>query len=90
MLKNIGFLIKNVPGASKKAEDHFRQTIEVAKEIGANGLLGPAYLDLSLLHKAKKRKDSARECVSEAIKIFEECGAEIYLKQAREELASLD
>jgi tetratricopeptide (TPR) repeat protein len=90
MLKNIGFLIKNVPGASKKAEDHFRQTIAVAKEIGANGLLGPAYLDLSLLHKVKKRKDSARECVSEAIKIFEKCGAEIYLKQAREELASLD
>jgi hypothetical protein len=42
------------------------------------------------LHKAKKRKDLARECISKAIELFELCEAEIYLKQAKEALESLD
>jgi len=87
--KNIGFLVKNVPFADKKAESHFNKAIEVAKEIGAKSLLGPLYLDLGLLHKAKKRTDKARECLSEAIQIFEQCEAEVYLKQAKEVLGSL-
>ncbi len=51
--------------------------------------MGQAYLDLGLLHRAKKRNDKAQECISEAIKIFEECKAEGFLKQARDALASL-
>ena len=89
MAKNIGFLARNVPFASKKAEEHFDKAIEVAKEIGAKGILGQAYLDLGLLHEAKRRKDQARECLSEAMNIFQECEAQIYLKQAKEALASL-
>ncbi|MBW1797215.1 MAG: hypothetical protein JRJ21_02155 [Deltaproteobacteria bacterium] len=87
--KNIGFLIKNVPLADKKAELHFNKTIETAKEIGAKGFLGLAYLDLGLLHKAKKRKDQAKKCISEAVQLFEECEADVYLKQANEALESL-
>ncbi|MBT3368387.1 MAG: AAA family ATPase, partial [Nitrospina sp.] len=87
--KNIGFLVKNVPFADKKAESHFNKAIEVAKEIGAKSLLGPLYLDSGLLHKAKKRTDKAREYLSEAIQIFEQCEAEVYLKQAKEALTSL-
>jgi len=40
MAKNIGGLVKNVPLASKKAEEHFYRAIEVAKEIGAKGTMG--------------------------------------------------
>lgn len=90
LFKNIGFILKNVPFASKKAEAHFNKAIVLAKEIGAKGILGPAYLDLGLLHKAKKRSEQARECISEAIQIFEECEAEVYLEQAKEALASLE
>ena len=36
-----------------------------------------------------KRTDQARECLSEAIQIFEECEAELYLAQAKEASASL-
>ncbi len=90
MAKNIGFLIKNVPFASKKAEDHFNKAINVSKEIGARGILGQAYLDLGLLQKTREKKDKARECISEAAKLFEECEAEVYLKQAKEAMASLD
>ena len=89
IVKNIGFIAKNVPFASKKAEGHFKKVIEVAEEMGAKTILGGVYLDLGLLHKAKKRTDKAKQCISEAIKIFEQCEAEILLKQAKEVFASL-
>ncbi len=89
MIKNIGFIAKNVPFASHKAEKHFNTAIEVAREIGAKGILAGAYLDLGLLHKIKRRTDRARECISNAIELFEECEAKVYLKQAKDALASL-
>jgi len=89
LAKNIGFLVKDAPFAYKKAEEHFNKAIKVAKEIGAKGILGQAYLDLGLLHKAKRKTELARKCISEAIQIFEGCEAEVFLKQAREALASL-
>jgi tetratricopeptide (TPR) repeat protein len=89
MARNIGFILKNAPLAAKKAEAHFEKAIESAGKIGAKGILAQAYLDLGRLHKAKKRIDAARECVSEAIIIFEEYKAEGFLNQANEALASL-
>jgi len=89
MARNIGFLVKNVPFADKKADAHFNNAIEIAAEIGAKSISGPVYLDWGLLHKAKKRKDQARECISKAIELFEQCEAEVYLKQANEALESL-
>jgi class 3 adenylate cyclase/tetratricopeptide (TPR) repeat protein len=88
--KNVGFLIRNGPFASKKAEDHFNRAIEVAEEIGAKGLLGQGYLNLGLLHKAKGKTEQAKQNIAEAIQLFERCEAEIYLKQAKEVLASLE
>jgi hypothetical protein len=87
--KNISFLVKSVPFASRKAEYHFNKAIEVSGEIGAKGTLGQAYLDLGLLQKAKNRKKKATECLSRAIKILEQCEAEGFLRQAKEALASL-
>ena len=87
--KNIGFLVKNVPFAAKKAEEHFNKAIELFKEIGMKGYLGVAYLSLGLLYKATKRTDKARQCILEAINIFQECEAEAYLKQANEAFDSL-
>lgn len=87
--KNIGFLVKNVPFAAKKAESHFRKAIKLAQEIGAKGLLGQVTLELGLLHKIKGRSDEARKCISDAVRLFEECEADVFLKQAQEELASL-
>jgi tetratricopeptide (TPR) repeat protein len=87
--KNIGFLVKNVPFAGKKAEYHFNKAIEVAKEIGAKGVQAQALLDLGLLHKAKGRMGQARKHISKSIELFEESGAEGFLKQAKEALASL-
>ena len=90
MAKNIGFLIKNVPFASKKAEDHFNKAIEVAKEIGAKGTMGVAYLDLGLLYRTKGKTEQAKRFISDAIQIFEQTEADGFLKQAREALSSLE
>lgn len=86
--KNVGFLLKNVPSAGKKAEDHFKKAIEVAREIRANTILGQTLLDLGFLYKARGKIDKAGECLNEAVQILEQCGSEIFLKQAKEELAS--
>jgi class 3 adenylate cyclase/tetratricopeptide (TPR) repeat protein len=89
MIRNMGFIIKNVPLAHRKAEAHFKKAIEVAKKIGAKNILAQSYLDLGNLHKTKKRTEIARECISEAIQIFEECEMEVFLKQAKEAIESI-
>jgi tetratricopeptide (TPR) repeat protein len=87
--KNARFLAKNVPFASKKAESYFNNAIENAKRSGVKGFQGMAYRGLGLLHKAKKRESQAKKCFADAIKIFEECGAKVYLEQTKEALESL-
>jgi tetratricopeptide (TPR) repeat protein len=89
LAKNIAFLIKSAPRAPEKAEYHLQKVIETAKEIGAKSILGQAYLDLGLLHKAKDRTERAREYITESIQIFEQCEADVFLKEAKEALASL-
>ena len=74
--KNFGFLIKNVPFASKKAEAYFNRAIERSKKIGAKGTLGAAYLDLGKLFIAKKEFELAAGPISEAIQILGTCWAE--------------
>jgi tetratricopeptide (TPR) repeat protein len=85
----VGFSLKNVPFASQKAIKHFNRVIELSEEIGAKGAIGPAYLELGLLYKAKGRTAKAQECLSQAIQDFEQSKAETYLKQAKEAFASL-
>jgi len=90
MAKNIGFLVKNVPFAAKKAEEHFEKAIEKCKEIGVKGYLGQTYLSLGLLYKATKRTDQAKGCLLKAVDLFQECEAGEWLKQANEALGTLE
>ena len=89
MARDIGFPIKDIPTAAKKAESHLIKSIEVSEEIGAKFTLAEAYLLLGLLHKAEKRTGEARKNISTAIHIFEQIDAEGYLKQAKEALVSM-
>ncbi len=87
LARNVPFLIKNIPFADRKAQEHLVEVIRVSEKIGRNA--GQAYLDLGLLHKAKKRKDKARESLSEAVRLLRECEADGFLGQAMEALESL-
>ena len=88
LAKNIAFLIKSVPHAPEKAEYHLQKVIDTAKECGVKSILGQASLNLGMLHKAKGRTEQARECINESIHIFEQCEADVFLKQAKEALES--
>jgi hypothetical protein len=89
MMKNIGFLVKNIPIASKTAETHLLEAIKAAEEIDAKGIPGQAYHDLGKLHHIKKKTHEAYRCISNAIQIFEQCEADVYLKQAEEAIKSV-
>lgn len=89
LFKNIGFLIKTFPFAHKKAEKHFNIAMNIAKEIGAKGVLARAYFDMGRLCQIKGRISEARKYITDAIQLFEECGTDVYLKQAKEALAAL-
>ena len=89
IVKNVGFIIKNVPSATKKAENHFNKAIEIAKEIGAKVIEGKAYLELGHLYKAKRSVRNAQDCFARSVQIFKDCGAKVYLKQADEAFRSI-
>ncbi len=89
ILKNFGFLIKTVPFLSAKAETHLNEAINVAKNIGAKGILAQALLDMGQLRKTKGLKDEAKKYIGDAIQLFEECQADAFIKHAREILFSI-
>ncbi len=89
ILKNIGFLMKNLPFAKTKAENHLKKTIVLADEIGAKNFKGQALLDLGRLYRYKKRKEEARKFLMQAVEVFEVCGIETYKRQAEKVLSSL-
>ena len=89
LAKNIGYLIKNVPFASKKAERNFSKAIKLFKKFGMKNFLGQCYLSLGRLYKESNRSDKAKQSIVKSIDCFQECGAEDWLKQANEVLDSL-
>jgi class 3 adenylate cyclase/tetratricopeptide (TPR) repeat protein len=89
MARNAGFLIKTVPFAGKRAEEHYKKAIELSEAIGAQGYRGMACLQLGQLYQKKKKTGPARRYIASAVEIFEACDAAIYLQQAREALASV-
>ena len=86
LARNLGFIMRNILVAGRKAEEYLKKSMEVASQIGAMGLLGQASLGLGLLYKTRGKRDKARQHVLVAIEAFEKCGAEGYLRQAREAL----
>ena len=89
IIKNIRSIVRLVPGAARKAEEHLSMATKISGEIGARVLLGQAHLGLGCLYRAKKRTEKARESILEAISIFEKIEANGYLKQSEEVLNSL-
>jgi hypothetical protein len=89
MAKNLGFLIRNVPFASQNAEKHLCNAIKLLEQMKVKVYLGLAYLSLGLLHKHKRKTAQARQHILDAIQIFKECEAYVYLEQANEALNSI-
>jgi hypothetical protein len=60
----------------------------LTEEIGAHGYRGFSYLELGRINRARKKTDKARQFISKAIEILEECEAEQYLQMARDAIES--
>ncbi|MDX1777626.1 MAG: hypothetical protein R3339_01990, partial [Thermodesulfobacteriota bacterium] len=90
IVRNLGFLIKNLPFARQKAEKHYMRALTSAQKIGAKAMEGQIHLGLGKLYSRTGNREKARHCFLSAIKLFEVCEAEIFLKQAREALSSLE
>jgi tetratricopeptide (TPR) repeat protein len=78
-----------IPNGSQKAKDYCEKAIGVAREIGAKAFLGQCYLSLGLVCSAEGDKDKAKQCISEALSLFEQCELTTYLGQAKQALESL-
>jgi class 3 adenylate cyclase/tetratricopeptide (TPR) repeat protein len=89
LAKNVPFLITHMPFADRDAQKHLGEAVRASREIGSHSQLGQALLSLGLLHRAKKRRDKARECLAEAVRFLEECEVDGPLKEAKEALGSL-
>jgi hypothetical protein len=89
VMRNLGFLLKNLPFARRKAEERLRKSLAVAEEIGARSTAGSASLDLGLLYRFMGKKEQARDCLEKAKLHFEHCEADSYLKQTEDALSSL-
>ena len=89
MLKNFGFLMKNLPNAARKAERQFHKAVKLAEDTKSYLYAGLSWLELARMFKAKKKRDKAGDCLEEAIKVFKMLENEFYLTQAEAALASL-
>ena len=72
-----------------EAENWIRKAIEVNKSNGAMWLLGRDYAVYSEFFKRKGDNTKAKENLTKAIEIFEECGADGWVRKYEEELTTL-
>jgi class 3 adenylate cyclase/tetratricopeptide (TPR) repeat protein len=89
IIKNIGFVARNVPNALKKAEQFLVKTIENGKNVGSNFLVSHASYDLGLAYKAKRKWKEAREYLSLSKETFKLMGADVNLKKVQDQLRTL-
>lgn len=89
MLRNAAFILRHAPVAGKRAEHLFSSAATHFGAIGATGRRAQALLDLGTLYRHQRRKSEARQCLKEAVEIFERVGATAFLQQARHGLAEV-
>lgn len=65
MLRNIGFLLRSLPFAAKKAREHFVAAEDLARSNHAPGFLARSLINLTHLDIQTKRYESARRKLSE-------------------------
>jgi tetratricopeptide (TPR) repeat protein len=89
MLKNAFFLLRHLPRAAKKSEEHFKKAIAIGKEVGAHQTAATAHLELGRMLLVKKNPNRARENLMEAKRIFTELENDFYLQQVEKCLARI-
>jgi tetratricopeptide (TPR) repeat protein len=89
LLKNLGFVLTNVPFAALKARRYLDEAIRRCRAIDMPGHLARSLLGLGTLHKARKRISEAQSCFEEALAVAETVRAENIAVKAKAALDSL-
>jgi class 3 adenylate cyclase/tetratricopeptide (TPR) repeat protein len=89
-VKNLGFILKEMPFVKRKAQACLTQVIQVGKDVGATGFVqGHAWLNLGLLHQQNGRHELAKKCLGEAQQILAQCNSESCSQQIQQALAAM-
>ena len=89
LIKNLGFVLTNVPFARMKARRYLEEGIRRCRVIDMPGHLARCLLDMGMLHKASKRIPAARACFVEALAVAETVRAENIAEKAKAALGAL-
>ena len=90
LLRNLGFVLRTLPLAARKAERHLQEAVRRAQEVGMPLHLARGLLDLGLLCQAKRRPAEARRYLEEARQIADPLALVPLSKRIRQALAALD
>jgi class 3 adenylate cyclase/tetratricopeptide (TPR) repeat protein len=90
LIKNLDFVFRNAIFANRRAEEYFQKSIETAKKIGADGIMGQALYGLGILSKKQKNTEKARDYFVKSMMAFESAGASLYFDLSKSELSLLD
>ena len=71
--------------AEDKATAHFQDSIETAKQIGANATLGRAYRDWGSVYQERGDTNQAAKCMAQAATYFRLCGSDTLSESDAEE-----
>jgi len=85
--KNFAFLLRNAPIARKKAVRYYSLLIKEAQQMGAENILGRAYLGLGELYQDWGKTGAAQDCLTKAAIVFERSQAECFLAKTRDLLS---
>ncbi len=83
LVRNAGFILKNIFSAAGNAEKYFQETIDVSSRIGATGILGQAYLGMGQLQEELGKRGNAVSYYRMALAAFESCGANEFMEKTR-------
>ncbi len=89
IIKNIGFIVKQVPFAKKKAEKHILESIRLADKLGFKNILGQAYINLGILHKSRNRQTEAKQSFMKAIDLLDRIDAKQHHFYAKKLLSNM-
>jgi class 3 adenylate cyclase len=90
LIKNLGFLLRHAPFATRKAVFHYNQAIRICQDCGFKVWLGMTLVELGRLYQRKGKKEPARENLSAAVKLCRESGDAGSAAQAEALLRALD
>jgi tetratricopeptide (TPR) repeat protein len=72
LIKNIGFILINLPFAGRRAVEHFNKAAQILRRTDSASALGNVYLELGRFYQKKGKKALASENLNRAIQLYQQ------------------